>query len=58
MKSLLIISAKGSSGRTTLTCLLARHLQCTCHWRVLVLDLAEPPRSSASKSSATSTPAS
>ncbi|PZR47008.1 ParA family protein [Paraburkholderia fungorum] len=44
MKSLLIISAKGSSGRTTLTCLLARHLQCTCHWRVLVLDLAEPPR--------------
>jgi len=44
MKSLLIISAKGSSGRTTLTCLLARHLQCTCHWRVLVLDLAAPPR--------------
>lgn len=44
MKSLLIISAKGSSGRTTLTCLLARHLQFTCHWRVLVLDLAEPPR--------------
>jgi len=44
MKSLLIISAKGSSGRTTLTCLLARHLQCACHWRVLVLDLAEPPR--------------
>jgi chromosome partitioning protein len=44
MKSLLIISAKGSSGRTTLTCLIARHLQSTCHWRVLVLDLAEPPR--------------
>ncbi|RKF48920.1 ParA family protein [Paraburkholderia fungorum] len=44
MKSLLIVSTKGSSGRTTLTCLLARHLQCTCHWRVLVLDLAEPPR--------------
>ncbi|RDK01133.1 ParA family protein [Paraburkholderia lacunae] len=44
MKSLLIVSTKGSSGRTTLTCLLARHLQCTCYWRVLVLDLAEPPR--------------
>lgn len=44
MKSLLIISAKGSSGRTTLTCLLARHLQCTCQRRVLVLDLAAPPR--------------
>lgn len=44
MKSLLIISAKGRSGSTTLTCLLARHLQCACHCRVLVLDLAEPPR--------------
>ena len=43
MKSLLIISAKGSSGRTTLTCLLARHLQCIGRQRVLVLDLAEPP---------------
>jgi hypothetical protein len=43
MKSLLIISAKGSAGGTTLTCLLARHLQCIRHWRVLILDLAEPP---------------
>ena len=44
MKSLLIISAKNRSGRTTLTCLLARHLQCTGRRRVMVLDLAEPPR--------------
>lgn len=44
MKSLLIISATGRSGSTTLTCLLARHLQCACHRRVLVLDQADPPR--------------
>ncbi|RKE39500.1 cellulose biosynthesis protein BcsQ [Paraburkholderia sp. BL23I1N1] len=44
MKSLLIISAKSNSGRTMLTCLLARHLHRVNHWRVLVLDLAEPPR--------------
>ncbi|MFL9991124.1 ParA family protein [Paraburkholderia sediminicola] len=44
MKSLVIISAKGNSGRTLLTCLLARHLRRINHWRVLVLDLAEPPR--------------
>lgn len=44
MKSLLIISAKGNSGRTMLTCLFARHLHRINHWRVLVLDLAEPPR--------------
>ena len=44
MKSLLIISAKGRSGSTTVTCLLARHLQCVCHCRVLVLDLADAPR--------------
>jgi hypothetical protein len=44
MKSLLIIAAKGGSGSTTLTCLLAGHLRRVCHWRVLVLDLAEPPR--------------
>ncbi|CAN7693987.1 ParA family protein [Paraburkholderia terricola] len=44
MKSLLIISAKGNSGRTLLTCLLARHLHRINHRRVLVLDLAEPPR--------------
>lgn len=44
MKSLLIISAKGNSGRTMLTCLLARHLHRVRHWRVLLLDLAEPQR--------------
>lgn len=44
MKSLLIISATGRSGSTTATCLLARHLQCACQRRVLVLDLADPPR--------------
>ncbi len=44
MKSLLIISAKGHSGRTLLTCLLARHLHRINHCRMLVLDLAEPPR--------------
>lgn len=42
MKSLLIVSARGSTGRATLTCLLARYLQSVCHRRVLVLDLAEP----------------
>lgn len=42
MKSLLIVSARRSSGSTTLTCLLARHLQSAGHRRVLVLDLAEP----------------
>ncbi|WP_042264310.1 ParA family protein [Paraburkholderia heleia] len=44
MKSLLIISATGRSGNTTVTCLLARHLLCACRCRVLVLDLADPPR--------------
>ncbi|ACD14597.1 MULTISPECIES: ParA family protein [Burkholderiaceae] len=44
MKSLLIISATGRSGSTTVSCLLARHLQCACRCRVLVLDLADPPR--------------
>lgn len=44
MKSLVIISAKSNSGRTLLTCLLARHLRRINHCRVLVLDLAEPPR--------------
>lgn len=46
MKSLLIISAAGRSGSTTVTCLLARHLRWACHCRVLVLDLADPPRCS------------
>lgn len=44
MKSLLIVAAKGGSGRTTLTCLLACYLQRVSHRRVLVLDLAEPAR--------------
>ncbi|MFX1671608.1 ParA family protein [Paraburkholderia sp. A2WS-5] len=44
MKSLLSVSATGSTGRTTLTCALARYLHIVCHRRVLVLDLAEPAR--------------
>ncbi|MGC2964297.1 ParA family protein [Paraburkholderia graminis] len=44
MKSLAMVSAKSNSGRTMLTCLLARHLHRENHWRVLVLELAEPPR--------------
>ncbi|MFM0758289.1 ParA family protein [Paraburkholderia strydomiana] len=42
MKSLLIVSAKGGTGRTTLTCQFAHYLRLVCHQRVLVLDLAEP----------------
>lgn len=42
MKSLLSITDKGRTGRTTLTCLLAHYLHLVCHRRVLVLDLAEP----------------
>ncbi|WP_213297171.1 ParA family protein [Paraburkholderia sacchari] len=44
MKSLLSVSATGSTGSTTLTCVLARYLHVACHRRVLVLDLAEPAR--------------
>ncbi|MEX3916429.1 ParA family protein [Paraburkholderia sp. BR10872] len=44
MKSLLIISANGNSDRTMLTCLLARHLLRVTHRRLLILDLAGPPR--------------
>lgn len=42
MKSLLIVSAKGGTGRTTLTCQFAHYLRLVSHQRVLVLDLAEP----------------
>ncbi|PLZ01776.1 cobalamin biosynthesis protein CobQ [Burkholderia sp. WAC0059] len=42
MKSLLIVSAKGGTGRTMLTCQFAHYLRRVSRKRVLVLDLAEP----------------
>ncbi|WP_028203768.1 P-loop NTPase family protein [Paraburkholderia nodosa] len=44
MKSLLIISANDNPDGTMLTCLLARHLIRVTHWRLLILELAVPPR--------------
>ncbi|MEK6291346.1 MAG: ParA family protein [Paraburkholderia tropica] len=44
MKSLLIISANDNPDRTMLTCLLARHLLRVTQRRLLILELAGPPR--------------
>jgi cellulose biosynthesis protein BcsQ len=42
MKSLLMASARGGTGRTTLVCQFAHYLRRVRGYRVLVLDLAEP----------------
>lgn len=42
MKSLLVASAHGGTGRTTVVCQFAHYLRLVCGYRVLVLDLAEP----------------
>ncbi|WP_063809906.1 ParA family protein [Burkholderia cepacia] len=42
MKSLLVASAHGGTGRTTLVCQFAHYLRLVRGYRVLVLDLAEP----------------
>ncbi|MGU7811640.1 ParA family protein [Burkholderia sp. AW49-1] len=45
MKSLLVASAHGGTGRTTLVCQFAHYLRLVRGYRVLVLDLAEPASS-------------
>ncbi|WP_063812850.1 ParA family protein [Burkholderia cepacia] len=42
MKSLLVASAHGGTGRTTLVCQFAHYLRLVRGYRVLVIDLAEP----------------
>lgn len=48
MKSLLVASAHGGTGRTTVVCQFAHYLRLVCGYRVLVVDLAEPARSAIS----------
>ncbi|WP_179297008.1 ParA family protein [Burkholderia ubonensis] len=48
MKSLLVASAHGGTGRTTVVCQFAHYLRLVRGYRVLVLDLAEPARSAIS----------
>ena len=48
MKSLLVASAHGGTGRTTLVCQFAHYLRLVRGYRVLVLDLAEPACSATS----------
>ncbi|WP_081053616.1 ParA family protein [Burkholderia territorii] len=48
MKSLLVASAHGGTGKTTLVCQFAHHLRLVRRCRVLVIDLAEPASSAMS----------
>ncbi|PMS16800.1 cobalamin biosynthesis protein CobQ [Trinickia dabaoshanensis] len=48
MKSLLVTSAHGGTGKTALVCQFAHYLRLVGGYRVLIIDLAEPPYSALS----------